>query len=82
MPTQHEILKQHTEKYKNLRIINQAVIEQIEKSVGEAAEEYAKQEALAFHEWKINHSWWFDYRESRNHTNEEYWNEYQLSKTK
>ena len=80
--TQHEILKKHTEKYRTLRVINQSVIEQIEKSVGEAAEEYAKQESIAFDNWKRNHSWVMDRMESRNHTNEEYWHEYQQSKIK
>ena len=74
MPTQHEILKKHTEKYRTLRVINQAVIEQIEKSVGEAAEEYAKQESQAFAHY-INTLF-------LGVGMEKYWEEYQKSKTK
>ena len=72
--TQHEILKKHTDKYCSLRIINQAVIEQIEKSVGEAAEEYAKQEAINFYITLP--------RNMNSLTLDKLWERYQLSKTK
>ena len=76
--TQHEILKKHTEKYRTLRVINQSVIEQIEKSVGEAAEEYAKQEAIQFHAWFV-----LCRRENKVlQSVDSIWNEYQKSKTK
>ena len=75
--TRGEILKKHTDKYRTLRVINQSVIEQIEKSVGEAMEEWGKQEALAFNFFYINNKmkylgWDF----------EDIYNEYQQSKTK
>ena len=72
MPTQNEILKKHTDKYRTLRVINQSVIEQIEKSLGEAAEEYAKQEAKEL--LKFLHP---NTRMNFNYI----WNEYQKSKT-
>lgn len=75
--TQHEILKKHTQKYRTLRVINQAVIEQIEKSIGEAAEEYAKQEALAFNFFYINNKMKYLGR-----TYEDIWHAYQISKIK
>ena len=72
--TQQEILKKHTDKYRILRIINQSVIEQIEKSVGEAAEEYAKQEAINFYITLP--------KRIEGKTLELLWNEYQKSKIK
>lgn len=87
MLTKETILKEHTKEYRHIRILNNAVIDSAvidsaENSILEAMEQYAKQEALAFEMWKKEHGWVMDYRESRDHTNDEYWYEYQQSKVK
>ena len=78
--TKEEILKKYTDEFDQYL---DGDCEYLGNPCLSAMEEYAKQEALGFYEWKKNYEWEFDFRQEECPlSDDELWNEYQKSKVK
>ena len=75
MPTKLEILKSNYV-YRNIEELSYTGLCNLEKSLDDAMEEYAKQEAFVFYEWM------FIDTSNGGLNKDDLWNEYQKSKVK